>query len=175
MVFVSRAAHRPKGAAKAAPEPVLERERRAVPHPRNVQHSFIDSDTKVVGDVESAGDISLEGTVEGNIRCRALTLRGRPVVTGDVQADAVHVCGQFHGTLRARKVVLTKAARMTGNIYHELLEFHEGAQFEGRVRHVGARPPKPVTRGGADAFSRPSVWAGALAGLLESCPVASRS
>ena len=53
---------------------------------------------------------------------------------------------------------------MTGNIYHELLEFHEGAQFEGRVRHVGARPAKPVTRGGAEAFSRPSAWAGALAG-----------
>ena len=164
MVFVSRAAHRPKGAAKAAPEPVLERERRAVPHPRNVQHSFIDSDTKVVGDVESAGDISLEGTVEGNVRCRALTLRGRPVVTGDVQADAVHVCGQFHGTLHARKVVLTKAARMAGDINYETLEFHEGAEFEGGVRRTSASPPKPATSAGAEAVDGAAVEAGALAG-----------
>ncbi len=162
MVFVSRAAHRPKGAAKAAPEPVLERERRAVPHPRNVQHSFIDSDTKVVGDVESAGDISLEGTVEGNIRCRALTLRGRPVVTGDVQADAVHVCGRFKGTLHAKKVVLTKAARMAGDIKYETLEFHEGAEFEGGVRCTNASPP-PATSAGAEAVNGAAVEAGALA------------
>ncbi len=164
MVFVSRAAHRPKGAAKAAPEPVLERERRAVPHPRNVQHSFIDSDTKVVGDVESAGDISLEGTVEGNVRCRALTLRGRPVVTGDVQADAVHVCGRFEGNLHAKKIVLTKAARMAGDIKYETLEFHEGAEFEGGVRRTSASPPKPATSAGAEAVDGAAVEAGALAG-----------
>ena len=164
MVFASRAAHRPKGAAKATPQPVPGHERRVMGLPRNVQHSFIHSDTRVMGDLESVGDVSLEGTVEGNVRCRALTLRGRPVVTGDVQADAVHVCGQFHGTLRARKVVLTKAARMTGDINYETLEFHEGAEFEGGVRRTSASPPKPATSAGAEAVDGAAVEAGALDG-----------
>ena len=154
MAFVSSAAHRPGEAAKAAPEPVPERERRTVPHPRNVQHSFIDSNTKVVGDLESVGDISLEGTVEGNVNCRTLTLRGRPVVTGEVQADAVHVCGRFRGTLRAKKVVLTKTARMSGNIYYEILVLHEGAKFEGDVRRTSAPSPKPAASAGTEAPSR---------------------
>ncbi len=43
---------------------------------------------------ESVGDISVEGSVEGNITCRTLTLRGEPTITGDVHAEAVHVCGR---------------------------------------------------------------------------------
>ncbi len=95
----------------------------------------------MTGDIESAGDISVEGSVEGNITCRTLTLRGEPTITGDVHAEAVHVCGRFTGTLRAKKVVLTKAARMTGDIYYERLEIKEGAKFEG-----GAYPLLPDTK-----------------------------
>ncbi len=139
MVFTSRATHPPKEAAKSAPEPIPEREHRTEAPPRNVQHSFINSDTKVMGDLEGVGDISVEGAVEGNISCRALTLRGQPVISGDVQADAVHVCGRFKGNLHAKKVVLTKAARMTGDINYEILELHEGAEFEGGIRRQSVK------------------------------------
>ncbi len=96
----------------------------------------------MTGDLESAGDIS----VEGNITCRTLTLRGEPTITGDVHAEAVRVCGRFTGALRAKKVVLTKAARMTGDIYYETLELQEGAEFEGGFRCTGGSASKPVTR-----------------------------
>jgi cytoskeletal protein CcmA (bactofilin family) len=50
----------------------------------------------------------------------------------------VHVCGRFKGALHAKKVVLTKAARMTGDINYEILELHEGAEFEGGIRRTSA-------------------------------------
>ncbi len=138
MVFRSKGAHPPKEAAKAATEPAPERKRSAETPPRKVQHSFINADTKVTGDLEGVGDISVEGSVEGNISCRTLTLRGQPIITGNVQADAVHVCGRFEGALHAKKVVLTKAARMSGDINYGILELHEGAEFEGGIRHTSA-------------------------------------
>ncbi len=138
MVFRSKGAHPPKEAAKAAPERAPERERTAETPPRKVQHSFINADTEVTGDLEGVGDISVEGSVEGNITCRTLTLRGEPTITGDVHAEAVHVCGRFKRALHAKKVVLTKAARMTGDITYEILELHEGAEFEGGVRRTSA-------------------------------------
>ena len=145
MVFRSKVSRPSKEAAKAAPELVPERERTAETPPRKVQHSFINADTKVTGDLKSVGDISVEGSVEGNISCRTLTLRGEPTITGDVHAEAVHVCGRFTGALRAKKVVLTKAARMTGDINYEILELHEGAEFEGGIRRTGASSSRPVT------------------------------
>ena len=148
MVFKNKGAHPPKEAAKAAPEPAPERERMAETPPRKVQHSFINADTKVTGDLEGVGDISVEGSVEGNITCRTLALRGEPTVTGDVHAEAVHVCGRFKGALHAKKVVLTKAARMTGDIYYETLELQEGAKFEGGFHCTGGAASKPVTSAG---------------------------
>ena len=145
MLFKSEVRHPPKEAAMAAPEPAPERERMAETPPRKKQHSFISADTQVTGDLEGVGDISVEGSVEGNITCRALTLRGEPTITGDVHAEAVHVCGRFKGALHAKKVVLTKAARMTGDIYYETLELQEGAEFEGIVRCTSGSAPKPVT------------------------------
>ena len=137
MVFKSKASRPPKEPERPASKPVLPDERKAEV-PRHVQHSFIHADTKVTGDLEGVGDISVEGSVEGNISCRTLTLRGQPIITGDVQADAVHVCGRFKGALHAKKVVLTKAARMSGDIKYEILELHEGAEFEGGIRHTSA-------------------------------------
>ena len=148
MVFRSKVSRPPKEAAKAAPAPAPERERTAETPPRKAQHSFINADTKVTGDLESVGDMSVEGSVEGNITCRTLTLLGEPTITGDVQADAVHVCGRFKGALHAKKVVLTKAARMTGDINYEILELHEGAEFEGGMRRTGGSASKPVTSAG---------------------------
>ncbi len=148
MVFRSKAAHPLREAIKAAAEPAPERERMAETPPRKMQHSFIHADTQVTGDLEGVGDISVEGSVEGNITCRTLTLRGEPTITGDVHAEAVHVCGRFKGALYAKKVVLTKAARMTGDIYYETLEFQEGAEFEGGFRCTGGATSKPVTSAG---------------------------
>jgi cytoskeletal protein CcmA (bactofilin family) len=148
MVFRNNVSRHPIRAAKAAPEPAPERERTAEIPPRKAQHSFIHADTKVTGDLEGVGDISVEGSVEGNISCRTLTLRGEPTITGDVHAEAVHVCGRFTGALHAKKVVLTKAARMTGDINYKILELHEGAEFEGSMRRTGASSSRPVTSAG---------------------------
>ena len=74
MVFSSKAAHPPKEAAKAAPEPAPERERTAETPPREAKHSFINADTKVTGDLEGGGDISVEGSEWTGVRRITLVL-----------------------------------------------------------------------------------------------------
>ncbi len=103
--------------------------------PAQTQHTFLSTDAAITGDLVSEGDISIEGRVDGTITCRTLTLRGEPIIKGSVQAETVHVCGNFNGELRAKKVVLAKSAKMTGDIYQETLEIHPGAWIEGNVKH----------------------------------------
>ena len=110
----------------------------SVSHPhdssrKKVQHSVISSDLKITGDLESTGDITIEGSVVGRIKCRTLTLGETPVLNSSVEADTVRICGTFSGDVRAQKVVLTKNAKVTGDIYHESLEVEEGAHLEGRL------------------------------------------
>ncbi len=107
----------------------------AAPRPEkpSAEHSIIPADLKITGDLVSSGDIHVEGVIHGNITCRTLTLTGQPVIKGSVKAETVRVCGTFDGKIEAKKVALTKAARMTGEIYYATLEIEPGALFEGKV------------------------------------------
>ncbi len=97
------------------------------------QHTFIPADLQITGDLVSTGDIHVEGVINGNITCRALTLAGQPVVKGSVKAETVRVSGTFNGKVEAKKVALTRAAKMVGEIYYEALEMEPGASFEGKL------------------------------------------
>ena len=110
----------------------------ASPSASRVQHSILSADTVLTGDLVSSGDVTVEGTIDGSIKCRSLTLCGQPEIKGTVEAETVHVGGTFTGELRANKVILNKSARMRGDIYQETLEVHAGAEFEGRVTRLPA-------------------------------------
>ena len=114
----------------------------AVPAGR-VQHSILSAGTRLTGDLVSNGDVTVEGTIDGSIKCRSLTLCGQPEIKGIVEAETAHVGGTFNGELRANKVILNKSARMRGDIYQEILEIHTGAEFEGKVARLPASHPKP--------------------------------
>ena len=107
----------------------------AAPRPEkpSAEHSIIPADLKITGDLVSSGDIFVEGVIHGNITCRTLTLTGQPAIKGSVKAETVRVCGTFDGKVQAKKVALTKAARMTGEIYYETLEMEAGASFGGAI------------------------------------------
>jgi cytoskeletal protein CcmA (bactofilin family) len=109
-----------------------------------VQHSIISADTTLTGDLKSEGDITVEGTIDGNIQCRSLTLSGEPVIKGSANAESAFVSGTFKGDIRAKKVVLTKTAKMRGDIYNETLEIQPGADFQGEVGRLDPEKPAVV-------------------------------
>ena len=101
-----------------------------------VRHSVIPVDMQVTGDLVSAGDINVEGTIHGNITCRTLTLDGEPTISGSVKAETIRICGTFNGDVEARKVALTKTAKVIGDIYYQSLEMETGATYEGALHRM---------------------------------------
>ncbi len=103
------------------------------------QHAIIPAGLQITGDLVSPGDIHVEGVIHGDITCRTLTLTGQPVIQGTVEAETVRISGTFNGKVQAKKVFLTKAARMAGEIYYEALEMAPGASFEGKLSRLKVR------------------------------------
>ncbi len=113
-----------------------------------VQHSIISPDLKIKGDLISSGDIKVEGSVEGSISCRTLTLGDNPILNCNVTADTVRVNGEFSGQVKATKVVLTSAARFNGDIFQETLEVEDGASIQGyvgRLKEAPGREPAKIS------------------------------
>ena len=116
----------------------------APPEPANskIQHSIISTDLTVTGDIITAGDLTVEGAVDGSITCRTLTLGGTPDIKGNVTAETVRVCGAFTGTIAAGRVHLVKSAVMKGDIRYRTLTIDKGASFEGKVARMKDAPAK---------------------------------
>ncbi len=106
--------------------------------------SVISTDLKVVGNLKSNGEIQIEGTIEGDIDVRLLTVGEQGKVDGSTMAETVRISGTVNGRVQAKTVRLDKSAKVTADITHESLTIEAGAYFEGQVQ-----PLKGASSGGA--------------------------
>lgn len=96
--------------------------------------SIISSDLTIKGNLETSGDMQIEGTIEGDIRSHLLTIGQNALVRGEIVADDVVVNGRVIGRIRGQKIRLSSTARVEGDILHKNIAIESGAQFEGSVQ-----------------------------------------
>ena len=111
--------------------------------PRPGVPSIISADLKIVGDLNSGGDLQIDGAVEGDITSRSLTIGESAVVRGVMVAETVHIYGSVIGEVRANSVILSKTARVEGDIIHQSLTMEAGADLIGRLSRLDAKIPAP--------------------------------
>ena len=98
--------------------------------------SIISADLRVVGDLHCAGDIQVEGKVEGDIKSKSVTVGEGAQVKGGIHAEAVRVSGAVKGQIEATSVTLAKTAKVKGDVVHKTLSIEAGAQLEGNCRRL---------------------------------------
>ncbi len=108
--------------------------------------SIISADLKIVGDLNSGGDLQIDGAVEGDITSRALTIGESAVVHGLLVAETVRIYGSVIGEVRANSVILSKTARVEGDIIHQSITMEAGADLIGRLSRLDAKiaAPRPA-------------------------------
>ena len=99
--------------------------------------SVIDAWLTMKGNLESEGDIQVDGKVQGHIRCMQLIVGKDATIDGDVVAAEVVVRGRVKGVIRANRVKLQETACVESEIFFEKsLGIEDGASFEGQIRRV---------------------------------------
>lgn len=107
-----------------------------------VAPSLLSADLTITGNLQSAGDMQIDGTVEGDIRSTKLTISNTAVVRGSVEAEQVVIAGHVTGQIKARHVTLNKTARVVADVIQERLTIEPGAFFEGNCRHFPGDEPE---------------------------------
>ena len=97
--------------------------------------SIISADMVVSGSLTAAGDIQVDGKVEGDIQSGSLTIGEKATIHGEIISEEVIVRGRVIGTVRANRVQLSSTCHVEGDILHQALSVETGAFFEGNCRH----------------------------------------
>ena len=102
-----------------------------------VEKSTIGADFTIEGLVNSAGDVELGGSVKGPVNVKALQIKEKGSVIGDINAESVEVHGFVDGTVTAQKIVIGPTGEIKGDLsFAENLRVDDGARLDGMVKKV---------------------------------------
>lgn len=102
--------------------------------------SLIGANTKMVGDVHFSGGLHIDGTVKGNVIAEGdeslVTTSEKARIEGNVHVHNMVLSGEVIGDVYALKhIELAPNARVTGNVYYNLIEMAGGAEVNGSLIH----------------------------------------
>jgi cytoskeletal protein CcmA (bactofilin family) len=134
----------------AAPQPAATPMPRPAPAPAPAEgRAYLDRGTKISGKLSFEGPARVDGEIDGEINAKdALTIGEGAIVTAQVHATAIIVCGKVSGDIvGSQRIEVRATARVSGNLTAPVLVIQEGALFEGHcsMQPEGARDDRKVT------------------------------
>jgi len=109
--------------------------------------SLIGANTKFVGDVHFSGGLHIDGIIEGNVLAEGedsmVTTSEKACIKGNVHVHNIVLSGEVIGDVYALKhIELAPNARVTGNVYYNLIEMAGGAEVNGSLIHYQSKDAK---------------------------------
>jgi cytoskeletal protein CcmA (bactofilin family) len=123
--------------------------------------SVISSALTITGDLESAGDVQIDGMVEGDVRAQAVKIGDGAKIRGSVFGEAVELAGSVEGKIEADNVSIAKTGHMHGDIVHKTLQVESGAFIDGHVRSQSGGPGRQSGGGPSAAQGTQAASSGA--------------
>lgn len=112
--------------------------------------SLIGQQTKIQGEVHFSGGLHIDGHIEGNIHAledsgAVLTLSEQGSIKGEVRVPNIILNGTVLGNVYAGEhIELAINARVTGNVYYNLIEMAMGAEVNGSLIHAADMASQPA-------------------------------
>ncbi len=115
--------------------------------------TLVGSQSEVTGDIKFTGGLHVEGTIKGNVMAEndgksLIQLSESGTIEGEVNAPFIVlngvVVGDVHG---GEHVELASKARVSGNVYYNLIEMAVGAEVNGKLVHTQRADDAPLALG----------------------------
>ncbi len=107
----------------------------------------IAQDTKIKGDIESEGDIRIDGILEGDLDCKGRVVVGPDSkIHGTIRCSSAEIMGFIKGEIIVKDLLSLKASTsITGNLTMGKLSVEPGARFVGQCKMVSDEKAVPET------------------------------
>ena len=101
--------------------------------------TMIGTGTTITGDLESNGDIRIDGVLKGNLKGRAKIIIGTEgIVEGNIEGLQADIMGHVTGNIKIQELLyLHGSTEVNGDIYAGKLQIEPTAVFNGKC-NMGA-------------------------------------
>ncbi|MFW5754119.1 MAG: bactofilin family protein [Marinilabiliaceae bacterium] len=112
--------------------------------PENKLPNMIGQGTKIIGDIETNGDIRIDGNIQGNVNSKGKVVIGsNGLVKGEVVCSNADVAGTLEGKMNISELLSLKtSSKLNGDIKTGKLNIEPGAIFTGTCS-MGKQEGKP--------------------------------
>jgi len=115
--------------------------------------SYIASDTSFEGNINTNGEIHIDGELRGHVRAHTCLVDRHGEVIGGITAQYVVVRGRVVGPVNAKQVTIQSGAHVEGNVVHEGLSIENGAFVMGTITQGNISEPVPPRSAALPSFS----------------------
>ena len=107
--------------------------------PDNKLPNMIGTGTKITGNIETNGDIRIDGEIEGNITSKGKVVVGpNGKVIGEVHCSNAEISGFLKGLIKVSELLsLKNESKLLGDINTAKLSIEPGAVFTGSCKMSG--------------------------------------
>jgi cytoskeletal protein CcmA (bactofilin family) len=112
---------------------------------------------KIQGDLNSEGNIRIEGNVAGKVQTtQSVHVGESATIQADMNAGNAIIAGNVQGNVKVSgNLILQSTARVNGDIACAVLRVEDGALFSGKCNMKGAAPDKKAVA--ATALNEPEL------------------
>jgi len=98
--------------------------------------NLIGAGTEITGDVNSNGDIRIDGTLTGNLKTAGKVVIGETgKVSGEIDCKNSEVLGEINGKIKVGELLSLKAtSKIFGDIATKKLAIEPGSRFTGNCK-----------------------------------------
>ena len=108
--------------------------------------TYIASDTSFEGNINSNGEIHIDGELRGHVQAHTCLVDRHGEVIGGISAQYVVVRGRVIGPINATQVTIQSGAHVEGNVVHEGLSIENGAFVMGSITQSNLPEPSLAAR-----------------------------
>jgi cytoskeletal protein CcmA (bactofilin family) len=99
-----------------------------------VETTIISAGSKLEGRIETEGNLIIDGSVKGTIKCGSLEIMEDGNVDANVEAEAVNVAGNFEGEMICSgRLTFFRTGKVKGDISYGTLSIESGGLLDGNV------------------------------------------
>ena len=95
--------------------------------------NMVGTGTEITGDIQSKGDIRIDGTLKGSVKTTGKVVVGESgTIEGDVECNNADIAGTLNAKIMVTQLLSLKAtAKLTGDLSTNKLAIEPGAAFTG--------------------------------------------